>query len=50
MKVDKFVVLKEHLAREIFRELGDIVGLDKYPALRKLEIIIAETLEFKKEE
>ena len=44
--VDKFVVLKEKVARGVFKELGDIQGFDekKYPYLKKLEEIIAEIL------
>jgi len=44
MKVDKFVVLKEKLARKIFKELGDVEGLSRFDGLTKLEKIISETL------
>jgi len=44
MKVDKFVVLKEKLARKIFKELGDVRGLSEFKGLTKLEKIISETL------
>lgn len=50
IKVEKYVVIKEKLARKIFEELGDISGLYLYDGLTKLEQIIAETLKFNKEE
>jgi len=49
MQVKKFVVLQEKLARAIFKELGNVEGLNKFPSLGKLEKIIVETLELDKE-
>lgn len=50
MKVKKYVVIKPKLARQIFKELGNIEGLDRFRGLRKLEKIIVETLELDKED
>lgn len=44
MRVKKYVVIKESLAKAIFKELGDVEGLSRFPSLEKLEEIIAKTL------
>jgi len=50
MKVKKYIVIKPELAHKIFKELGNVEGLDRFQALQKLEKIIVETLELDKED
>lgn len=50
MKVERYIVIKENLAKAIFKELGDVEGLDRFCSLRKLEEIIVETLKLYKED
>ena len=45
----KYIVIKEKLARLIFKELGDIAGLTEKKGLSKLEQIISDTIDLEKD-
>ena len=49
MRVKKYIILQEKLAKAIFKELGNVEGLSRFPSLQKLEEIIVKTLELDKE-
>jgi hypothetical protein len=45
----RIVRITENLAKRIFRELGDVRGLDNFPALTELEKKIVDQLNLNKQ-